>query len=58
VATFEQSPILKQLIKTRTVDALELINGISFEGAAGVFSETKRTILRRRARGRACFFLR
>jgi hypothetical protein len=30
-ATFEQSPILKQLVKARTVDALELTNGISFE---------------------------
>jgi hypothetical protein len=30
-AIFEQSPILKQLIANRTVDALELTNGISIE---------------------------
>jgi hypothetical protein len=30
-ATFERSPILKQLIANRTQDALELTNGISIE---------------------------
>ena len=30
-AAFEQSPILKQMIATRTADALELTNGVSIE---------------------------
>jgi hypothetical protein len=36
-AAFEQSPVLRQLIRNRTVDTLELTNGISVEVRASSF---------------------
>ena len=36
-AAFEQSPILKQLVESRSADALQLSNGISIEVRAASF---------------------
>ena len=52
-ACFEHSPILRQLIKNRTADALELTNSISCEVPARELPQAARANLRRGDRGRA-----
>ena len=47
-ASFERSPILKQLIANRTADALELTNGISLEVRLAYSGIAVRLILRDR----------
>ena len=57
-ASFERSPILRQLIAGRTADALELTNGISLGGPPGIIPQVARSDLRRRHRRRARLLVR
>lgn len=43
-AAFEQSPILSQLIASRTADALELANGVNIEVRAASFHAVRPTL--------------